>query len=536
MIDVKKRVRKRLSSLDRKLDGIDSNSSHSEEMEKTLLNHDLAQNELRFKETFHNCSDVQFRQIYNKGQPNILLLYVSGLIDEQKFSMAILNPLTYIPISSEYRQLDDLADFIRREGLAIGHTQLVCKYSEVIMGVLRGNVAIIVDGEATALLAEVIGFDKRGIEEPTTEVSILGPKEGFTETLTMNISLLRRRIRSHHLKLESFVLGDLSQTDVVVAYIDGIAKSSIVEEVRNRISRIHTDSIYGSSAVEEFIEDMSFSPFPQIMKTERPDTTVTSLLEGQVVILEDGSPYAAIVPMTFWAALQSAEDYFNRSLFSSAVRWIRFTLFLVSLLLPSIYVSIVSFHPQLIPTHLLLSITAAREPTPFPTVVEALLMEFMFEALREAGLRLPRATGSAISIVGALVIGQSAVQAGIVSAPMVIVVATTGIASFAIPRYNFSSAVRMLRFPLLILAGMLGFYGVAVGVLIILIHLVNLRSFGVPYMTSVAPQYPFTFKDIFIRAPKWAMRQRPFVAGEREERVSSRAQSQTERKMNNEKP
>ena len=302
---------------------------------------------------------------------------------------------------------------------------------------------------------------------------------------------------------------------MVITYIEGIAPDSVLDEVRQRVKRIQIDGVLESAFIEEFIEDQPFSPFPQIQNTERPDAVCASLLEGKVAILVDNTPFVLIVPMTFWTGLQAAEDYYERSIYTTFVRWIRLILINISLFLPSLYVAITTFHPKLIPTNLLISIAAAREGIPFPAVIEALMMEFLFEGLREAGVRLPKPVGSAVSIVGALVIGQAAVQAGIISAPLVIVVATTGIASFAFPRYNLGTAYRMLRFPMLLLAGMLGLYGVAISTLAILIHLTNIRSFGIPYLSPVAPQTPRDLKDVFLRTPRWNMTHRPImVSGE----------------------
>lgn len=320
--------------------------------------------------------------------------------------------------------------------------------------------------------------------------------------------------------METIIVGQVSQTDIVIAYIDGIAPNSVLEEVRKRIRRIQIDGVLDSCYIEEFIEDITWTPFPQVQNTERPDVVCASLFEGKVAIFVDNTPFVLVVPMTFWTGLQAADDYYERSIYTTFVRFIRYALLNIALLLPSLYVALTTFHPQLIPTNLLISIAAAREGVPFPTVIETLMMEFMFEGLREAGIRLPKPVGSAVSIVGALVIGQAAVQAGIASAPVVIIVATTGISSFGIPRYNLGTACRLLRFPMLIMAGMLGLYGVIIGFFIIIIHLLGLRSFGVPYMSPVAPLIPGNLKDIFIRAPRWSMTRRPaFISGANKRRV-----------------
>jgi spore germination protein KA len=274
--------------------------------------------------------------------------------------------------------------------------------------------------------------------------------------------------------------------------------------------------VLDSAYIEEFIEDSPYSPFPQVQNTERPDVVAANLLEGKIAIMVDGTPIVLIVPMTFWAAMQSAEDYYERFLIGTFIRWIRFVFFLIALLLPAIYVAISTFQPEMIPTNLLLSIAGAREASPFPALVEALMMEITFEVLREAGVRLPKQVGSATSIVGALVIGQASVQAGIVSAPMVIVVSITGIANFAIPRFNLAASIRLVRFPMIILAGTLGLFGIGIGLLGLLIHLSSLRSLGIPYLSPVSPLSVRGLKDVLIRAPHWAMKLRPRLTGYQE--------------------
>ncbi|SEN14969.1 spore germination protein KA [Paenibacillus sp. OV219] len=327
--------------------------------------------------------------------------------------------------------------------------------------------------------------------------------------MNVNTALVRRKIQSKDLKMESVTVGNLSRTTIVIAYIHGVAQESVVEEVRNRIRKVRIDTVLSGNVIEEFIEDQPFTVFPQVQKSERPDIVASSLAERKVAIFIDGNPLVLIVPCTLWTAFQSADDYYERFIYASFTRWLRMLLIFTSLFLPSFYVAITTFHPQLIPTNLLLSIASAREGVPFPAVIEALLMEFLFEGLREAGIRMPRQTGSAISIVGAIVIGQAAVQAGIVSAPMVIVVSVTGIASLVTPRYNMGIAFRMLRFPMLICSGMFGLYGITMASLFLLIHLTNLESFGVPYLSPVAPMERSKLRDIFIRAPWWTIRTQP---------------------------
>jgi len=314
--------------------------------------------------------------------------------------------------------------------------------------------------------------------------------------------------------MKSMKIGSYTNTDVVIAYIEGLADHTLIEEVENRLQRIEIDSVLESGYIEELIEDNSYSPFPQLVNTERPDVAAANLLEGRVVILVDGTPFVLIAPISFFSLLQSPEDYYQRYMISSIIRILRFVFMVLSLLLPSLYVAVLTYHQEMVPTALLISVASSRESVPFPALVEALMMEVTFEALREAGVRLPKQVGAAVSIVGALVIGQAAVQAGLVSAPMVIVVAITGVSSFMVPHYTQGIALRMLRFPIILLAGTLGLLGVMLGVITIVVHLCTLRSFGIPYLTPIAPVKGRELKDALIRAPWWKMDTRPHLTGE----------------------
>ncbi len=509
------RFRKRKKLLDLK-----TTISLPSENNNDLFSSDLLTNEQVLKDTFHNCSDLVIRPIYVTGRPKILLIYLDGLTDTKTLENVLLKPMLFEGLPNGLSDIRTIGQVIEEQLIAITPIKTVSQINELVNGVLKADVGILIDGQTDALLASLAGFEKRSVEEPATEITIRGPRDGFTESLRTNTTLLRRRIRSTRLKLEPLSLGELSQTDVEIAYIEGIARDSLLEEVRKRLSRIKIDAILESEYIEEFIEDMPYSPFPQIQNTERPDIVIANLLEGKVAIIVDNTPFALIVPMTFWDGMQAVEDYYERPIYTSFIRFVRYVLFNMALFLPSIYVALTTYHPKLIPTKLLISVAAAREGVPFPTIIEALIMEFVFEGLREAGIRLPKAVGSAVSIVGALVVGQAAVQAGIVSAPTVIVVATTGIASFAIPRYNLGTALRLIRFAMLILAGIFGFYGITLGFITMTIHLVTLRSFGIPYFTPVAPQIPRDLKDVLIRSPRWALQTGPiFTFGKDKQRV-----------------
>lgn len=427
---MKKLSRKRLRKDIQELESASMLLQNDQECE---LKQSVSANEEVLRQVFENCSDIVFRPIIIDSQNKILFIYIDGLIDTKVVEQVVLKPMMFEGLPSGVKSVDWVGEIIQNQLIAVSQVKTISKVREVIEAVLKANVVILTEGESQALVADLKGFEKRGIEEPAAEISVRGPRDGFTETIRVNTSLIRRRIRSQKLKMEPYSIGELSQTDVVIAYIEGIAPDSVLDEVRQRVKRIQIDGVLESAFIEEFIEDQPFSPFPQIQNTERPDAVCASLLEGKVAILVDNTPFVLIVPMTFWTGLQAAEDYYERSIYTTFVRWIRLILINISLFLPSLYVAITTFHPKLIPTNLLISIAAAREGIPFPAVIEALMMEFLFEGLREVWVRLPKPVGSAVSIVGALVIGQAAVQAGIISAPLVIVVATTGIASFAFP-------------------------------------------------------------------------------------------------------
>ncbi|MBS4174319.1 spore germination protein [Bacillus sp. FJAT-49736] len=456
-----------------------------------------------FQNIYKDCFDVVFHCFETLEKKQAALIYIQGLSNTQELNENVIKTLMSIPtLSEETYPIIPVSQIIKKK-----------TYSECIESISSGLPILIIDGAPSALSLGLAKQENRSIEEPVGESVIRGPREGFNEVIAINTSLLRRKIRSPQLKMIQMKIGKYSQTTVVLTYIEGLATAPLIEEVKQRLDKIDIDGVLESSYIEEMIEDTPLSPFPQLLATERPDTVVANLLEGRIAILVDGTPFSLIAPVTLFSFLQSSEDYYERYIISTLIRWIRYPFFLVSLLLPSIYIALTTFHQEMIPTDLLISMASAREFVPFPTFFEALLMEVTFEALREAGVRLPKQIGSAVSIVGALVIGQAAVQAGIVSPAMVIVVSITGIASFMIPRYYLGFSIRLLRFPMMILAGTLGILGIILGLCGILIHLCKLRSFGVPYLSTLAPAHADEYKDTLVRAPFWKFNTRPRLTG-----------------------
>lgn len=476
-------------------------STHLAEDSNQEFTTDIEQNEKVLQGIFQDCSDLEYRRIEINRNIHWLIVYIDSLIDKKTLEEHVIKPLQ-LSVTSETSPED--TSNLPSEMISIGTTNSSAKVSETVRHVLEGHAAILTAGSSTVLTVSIPGLSKRSLEEPSSEPVIRGPRDGFIEQISTNISLIRARLKTSKLKVEYITLGELSQTRMAITYLKGIAKETLIEEVKSRLKPIQLDGVLDSGYIEEFIEDQPYSPFPQVHSTERPDVVAAELLEGKIAILVDTTPFVLIVPMTFWTGLQASEDYYIRWPIATFVRWIRFLFINFAIFAPPLYVAITTFHQEMIPTNLVLSIAASREAVPFPAMIEALLMEIIFEALREAGIRLPKQIGPTISIVGGLVIGQAAVQAGFISAPVVIIVSITGISAFTIPRYSFANGIRLLRFPMLFLAGTLGLYGIVLGLLGIMLHVTSLRSFGVLYFSPITPLKLTALKDVLIRIPIWA--------------------------------
>ncbi|MCJ8008319.1 spore germination protein [Lederbergia wuyishanensis] len=462
----------------------------------------------KFRAIYENCYDVVFRSVLLFENKLAMIIYIEGLSDVEGIEEYVITPLK----KNQTIKKEPFDELLYNQ-LAVGKIQKIHLLADCIESISSGCPILLIDGENYALSLGLAKWETRSIEEPEGESVIKGPREGFIESLGVNTSLIRRIIKSPALKIKTMKIGTYTTTTVAITYVEGLVDQTLITEVENRLNRIKIDGILESEYIEELIEDNPYSPFPQFLSTERPDVVCGNLLEGRVAILVEGTPFAIIAPITFFSLLQTQEDYYQRYMITTLIRWLRYLFTGISLFLPSIYVAITTFHQEMIPGALLFSIASARETVPFPAIVEVLLMEITFEALREAGIRLPKQIGSAISIVGALVIGQSAVQAGLVSAPMVIVVAITGIASFLIPRYVAGISIRMLRFPIILLGSSLGLLGIMLGVIAIAIHLCSLRSLGVPYLTPLAPIQKSEVHSVLWRYPMWKMDKRPHLTG-----------------------
>lgn len=381
---------------------------------------------------------------------------------------------------------------------------------------IDGNTVILIDGHSRAIGCSTEGTVYRAIEEPSSETVIRGPRDGFIESVAENISLVRRRLRTPNLWSESFTVGSLTKTRVAILYIKGLAHEELIDELRQRINRIEIDGILGAGQIEEFIEDQPASLFPLVYQTERPDRAASMLLEGRVAILVDGTPFVLCAPTEFSMLLRAPDDYYEKVPSGTFLGSLRYLAFWGAILIPGVYTGTLTYHHELIPTELLVKIIASREGVPFPVAGEVFLMEFVFELLREAGLRLPRAIGSAVTIVGALILGDAAISAGIVSPPVVIVVALTAMSSFSAPNFSFSIAARLSRFVFILLGASFGLFGVQFGFLLLLLFLTSLRSIGYPYFAPFGPLILSNMKDVLYRTWWWNMTRRPFPVGSRE--------------------
>jgi len=456
-----------------------------------------------------DSSDIIQRDFQIAESIQACIFYINGLSNEDSIEEKVMKPLQQLTqedvTESQSREL--LEQLIERT-TPLSSFEVYEQFDDAILPFMSGDSLLIINGVKKLIILGTRGYKERGIEEPQSEIVIRGPRDGFNESLQTNTLLIRRRIRDPNLTVQVAQVGRRSKTDIAIVYVKGIVNESIVEEIRYRVACIDIDDVRESGTIEQLIEDNVLSPFPQILQTERPDKSVAALNNGQVIILVDGTPFALITPITLEQLFKSTEDYYDRWQIGTLIRMLRYSAAFIALFLPAIYIAMVSYHHGMIPTTLALSIAGAREGVPFPSFIEAFLMELTIELLREAGIRLPRAVGQTIGIVGGLVIGEAAVRAGIVNPIMVIVVALTTIASFAIPAYNVSITLRMLRFILMLLAASFGLFGIIFGYILINIHLTGLRSFDTYYTSPFAPYRFLDLFDTIIRPPLMVNRKR----------------------------
>lgn len=484
------------------------------------LDKSLNTNKEIINKVFENCEDIVYRDIKIHFIDNIieiLLINVINLVNPKDINENIIKPLNDFSSHNRKEKLKKTELNIEtiKEAISINSVQKINNLREGIQGILSGKTLLVLDNSKSGLLLSSENNKTRNIEESTVESVIRGPRDSFIENIHTNIGLIRYRIKSPSLKVKYLTLGNESNTTVSIIYMQNIVNKQLLSEVIKKLKEIKVDGVFESGYIEQYLEESPYSPFPQIQITERPDKVCGNLMEGKIIILVDGSPVALIFPISFFQLFQSPEDYFERILFGNFARALRFIGFIIATSLPSIYVALISFHQEMLPMNLIVDLSRTRAEIPFPPVIEALLMEITIELLREASGRLPGTVGQTIGIVGAIVIGEAAIQARLASPAMIIVVAITAIGSYILPHYSTSYALRIIRFPIILMAATFGAFGIIIAWTWIVIHLCSLESFGYPYLSPLSPLNEGIKRDAFIRAGFWKLKNRPKTASKK---------------------
>ncbi len=440
---------------------------------------------------------------------NAFAVFIDGLADGKVVNQAILQPLMMLSNLDIKGNPGDLGEYIKKHLIPQGQLNIVNSFEKAISAINFGGCVVFVDGLDVAYAVDVKGWEHRSVERPNTELVIRGPQEGFTEVLRVNTALVRKILKDEDLIVEDIEIGKRSKTPCSMLYIKDIANEKLVNEVRRRLKNIKIDYLQDSGELEQLIEDSTILHTPQVIDTERPDRVASMLAEGKVAVIVSGSPFALVMPTTASELLRSAEDSYVRFPYANFLKIIRILGVFLTLLLPGFYIATINYHVEMLPTDLLLAIEASRERVPFPSIIELLILEISFELIREAGIRIPGPIGPTLGIIGALILGQAAVAANIVSPILIIIVAVTGIGSFSVPNFSLAFSLRILRFAYIFLGAIAGFLGLTTGLFIHLVTLVNARSFGVPFMTPLAPRTSDGYVEEMMRAPVWKQEKRP---------------------------
>lgn len=470
------------------------------------LSSSLEKNKLNLENLFKNCDDFVRRDFIINRNRRACIYYFDNMVSSENISRFILEKL--MEPDTDMGMIIT-AEKIKNKFLPSHEVKITKETVEILKAIYDGDCIILVDGIDKALIINVRISKGRLVGDPLIEVSAIGPQEGFVEDIYLNIALLRKRIKTSRYKIEFCTKGRITKNTFAIMYIEGITNPSFVQELKERVNRIDTDGFIDSGHLRRFISDNKLTPFPQEIITERPDRCVNHLLEGRVVVMIDGSPFALIYPSVFIDLIKSADEAYMSYYMAMFLLSLRFVAFLISTFGAALYIAMTVFNPGMIPTQLLITIASSRAGVPFPAFLEAFIMEFTFEILREANIRIPKPIGPSISIVGGLVIGQSVVQAGIVSQAMIIVVALTAISSFAVPGYTTNPALRLIRFPFMIAASFLGMYGIISLLVVLLIHMASIRSVGVPYLSPIASINIKDIQNTLLHGPPSFQKYRP---------------------------
>lgn len=484
------------------------------------LTNNLEENIKVIETIFQDCADVIKRKFTIGGENtvDIYFLYVDNMVNKELVEEDTLRYLIY--------KMDDLPkenkfEYIRDKGLRTADIAELTTMDDVVKNVLSGDTAILVDGSDKALKISIRGMANRGVPKAEDEVAVRGSKESFSEALFINRVLLRRRVKDANMKIKQIKVGTRTQTDVAIVYIEDIAKPEIVKEIEDRMKRFVIDGIFDSGMLEQLTDRSHYSPFPEFQSTERPDKAASALTEGRIVLIVDNSPMVLILPATLNIFYQASDDSYSHWEVATFARLLRYIASFLAVGLPGLYIAIVNYQSEILSSNLALSFAATREGVPFSILLEMLIMEILFELLLEAGIRLPGPMGNTIGIVGGLIIGDAAVNAHLASPMVIIIVALTAISAFSLPNEEFSQAFRLVRYIVIFLSAFLGIYGFILGIMLLIIHLAGLKSFGTPYLSPFAASGingGSDFKDAIIKMPINRLKKRPTFARPSERR------------------
>lgn len=465
------------------------------ELKKQVISSSLVKTTNTFKSiySYPDNKDIKFRDLTIGGtNKKACMLYINTIVDTKVLEEQAISPLLLNQDSS-----NKIEEIISIQSMSTNQ-----KIQDILVEVNKGNVALFVDGLEQAYIISASNFQGRGIEKAENEISLIGSKEAFNEKVMTNISLIRKKIKNENLVFESTTISKRSKNDLFIVYVKDLVSEDLLKSVKDRVDSIEVDSVQNLALLEQHIEEKKFSIFPTILNTERPDRAATFLEDGYIILLMDNSPASLILPATFWSFFHTAEDRYLRFFYGNFTRLLRLIAIFIAIFTSAIYVAVTTFHAEMVPPDLLLAIAATREKVPLSALLEVLALELAFELIREAGLRVPSTIGPTIGIVGALILGQAAVQANIVSPIVVIVVALGGLSSFAVGNISLNFAVRLCRFIFILAAGLFGIYGVTAAFVLGMFYMVSVKSFGVPYLSPLTPKYLSSGDTIFRRLIK----------------------------------
>ncbi len=476
------------------------------------LSKSLEENINMFKSIFSEDTLLITRRFQNRFLASVkcCIIYFDGMVDTKALNENIIVPILYNNLSVEIC-IENLLEELQHKIITANNVNIVEDVDTLISSVMYGNTIFLLEGYEKALMIDSKGWKSRSISEPESAKVVRGPREGFNESILTNTTLIRKIINDSNLKFKYRNIGKRTHTKICICYIKDLALDEIIKELERRLDEIDIDGVLDSGYIQELIRDAPLSPFETVGYSERPDTIASKLLEGRVALIVDGSPIVLTVPYIMIESAQSSEDYYNNFIFGSFNRLLRATATILSVSVPALYVAVVAYHQEMLPTPLLLSIYASKKGVPFPTILSMFIMLIIFDVLREASTRMPSSIGQAVNIVGTLVLGQAAVEAKLVTAHVVILTALGGM--LALMNITAIGAIIVIRAYLLISASLMGVYGFLFGAIIVLLHLMNLRSFGVPYMMNTSTIKNHNFQDSWIRAPWWMMTLRPKIMG-----------------------